>query len=137
MILNRRHAGPAQMWLEMYEGTFFMVIISDTGTTIYTNWVGVQECNDLLKIYLPIIHEKSTTPHGERILHNMLSFKFTLSHASRNFPQTLFSELITAPLCPQTSLVYLSQSTWVTRYWSLLFTCVCLYIFTTNTQVAP
>lgn len=135
MILNQWHTGPGRVCLEMYEGILFMVIVSDRSSTIYTNWVGVQEYNDLLEIYLPIIHEKKNTmPSGERVSRNRLSFKFMLSLVSRNFPQTLLSELITSPLCPQTSL-YLSQSTWVTRYQSLLLTCMSLYTYTQTTQV--
>lgn len=79
--------------------------MSDRGGTNYTNWVGVQECNDLLKVYLAITHENTTVPYGERGLYHVLPpFKFTLSLTSRNFPQTLLSELITSPLCPRATL---------------------------------
>ena len=63
-------------------------------------------------------------PRERTALHNMLSFKFTLSLI---FPEISLRphyghSLMTPTLCPRTTPIYPSQSTRVTQYWSPLFT---------------
>lgn len=100
---------------------FCIVLMSDRGGTNYTNWVGVQECNDLLKIYLAITHENTTVPYGERGLYHVLPHLQV--HSESHFQKfssdfTLWINYLSS--MSQSNSFNLSQSTWVSWYWILV-----------------